>query len=239
MRRILLRLYLFVFVLAILGWIILSSIEFFNGTGSNFPLWMETWPPISRVVFLAATTNIYYFFIALGLFIEFLRPRIQFGRFNGRMLSALGVIMIANALIVGWNNELFFGNSFGLIDTVIYGLGFGILFLFSIPQRTVGLSLILWTRFIEVGGFFIGYFLTPALLNMWPRGYTLGHFTQGPAFMFTNYFFWTDYITAIGSLIGVIILLRKFKFSRFWITSFLIGSIIVGHFIARYIISNF
>lgn len=233
------RAYLLLFIAGIVGWIIISSTGFYTGAHQDMPSWMADWPPLSRLLFFYLTTNIYYTFIALGLFIEFLRPKIELKWSGRKALSALGVILIANALIVGWNNGLFFGNLSHLIDTVIYGLGFGTLFLLHVPQRTVGLSVALWTRLIEVGGFFVGYFFTPALFNMWKPGYTLGHFVNGPAFMFTNYFFWTDYITAVGSAIGVIVLLRAFKFSRFWIVSFFIGAIAVGYGIARYIITSF
>lgn len=224
------------FIAAIAVWLYNSNLDFYYGRGGNFPSFLENWPVSSRLLLLNLTSNIFYAFIALGLLIEFFNPKIEIKRQRNKFLAGLGILLVANALMVGWNNTLFSGNLYYLIDTVIYGLGFGLMFLFMSPQKTLGLSVVLWARLIEVGGFFIGYFFMPAVLSMWPEGYTLGHFARGPAFMFTNYFFWTDYITAVGSLIGVIILLKKFNFSKFWMSSFFIGAIIVGYNIARALI---
>lgn len=246
MRKSIIRAYLLLFIAGILGWLITSSLGFYAGVDDNMPSWMASWPPLSRVLFLTLTSNSFYIFIALGLFIEFFKPAIELKWSGNKWLSALGLILIINALVVGAKNGLFFGGfenlldyNNNLIDTVIYGLGFGTLFFLSVPQRTFGLSLALWTRLIEVGGFAIGYFFVPGIFSQWPEGYALGHMVYGPAFMFTNYFFLTDNITAIGSLLGVVYLLYKFKFKLFWITSFFIGAIIVGYNIARYVIANF
>jgi len=238
-RKSIVRIYLLFFIFAISVWLLNSNLDFINGVGGNFPSFMENWPVSSRLLLLNLTSNAFYIVIALGLLIEFFKPSIEIRRQKNKFLAGLGILMIGNAILVGWNNGLFFGSFYHLIDTVIYGFGFGLMFLSMSPQRTFGLSIVLWTRLIEVGGFFIGYFFTPALFSMWPEGYTLGHFVYGPVFMFMNYFFWTDYITAIGSLIGVIMLLRKFNFSHFWITSFFIGAIIIGYNIAKYVITNF
>lgn len=221
------RIFLLFFIAAIAGWLAISSIGFTDLTGSRgneIPEWLGQWTPLSRLLFVTLTTNLPYIVIGLGLFLEFLRPKIQWRRSGNKFLTILGALLIANALVVGWDNGLFFGNTDGLIDTVIYGLGFGILFLLRIPERSAGLSIALWARLIEGGGIFIGYFFLPGVLDLWRPGYVLGHLAYGPLFMFTNYYFWTDNIIAIGSLIGVVILLRQFRFNRFWIISFLIGS---------------
>lgn len=239
MSKTIIRVYILLFIAAIAVWLFNSNLDFYRGTGGNFPAFMANWPASSRLLLLGLTSNLFYAVIALGLLIEFFRPKVEIGLQKNKFLVGLGAVLIANALVVGWDNTLFSGNLYYLIDTVIYGLGFGLMFLLMSPQKTIGLSIVLWARLIEVGGFFLGYFFVPALFSMWPDGYTLGHFVHGPAFMFTNYYFWTDYITAIGSLIGVVIFLRKFQFPRFWITSFFIGSIVVGFSIARYLISNF
>ena len=239
MRKSIVRIYLLLFIAGILTWVVTSSAGFYAGTHQDMPNWMANWPPLNRVLFLNALNNIYYLIIALGLFIELLRPKIEFRWSGNKALTILGAMLIINAIIVGYNNDFFFGRIDRLIDTIIYGLGFGTLFLLYVPQRTLGLSIALWTRLIEAGGLFTGYFLLPALLSQWKPGQTLYHLTQGPAFMFSSYFWWTDNITAYSSLIGVVFLLYKLKFKPFWITSFFIGAIIVGYNIAKYVITNF
>lgn len=241
MRKNIVRIYLLLFIAAIVGWLVLSSIGFFQleGTrGNEIPEWLRQWSPFTRLLFVSMTTNLAYYFIVFGLFLEFLRPKIEWRWSKNKFLTVLGLILIANALVVGWNNGLFSGNLDGLIDTVIYGLGFGILFLLAVSERSRGLSIVLWARLIEMGGVALGYFVLPGILDLWRPGYVLGHVAYGPAFMFTNYFFWTDNITAIGSLIGVVVLLRQIRFSRFWITSFIIGSIITGFIIAMTILGT-
>lgn len=239
MPKSIIRIYIALFIAAIAVWLYNSNVDFYYGRGGNFPSFLENWPVLSRLLLLNLTSNAFYVIIALGLFIEFFNPKIEIKRPRNKFLAGLGVILIANAFIVGWNNDFLKGNFYYLMDTIIYGFGFGLMFLLMSPQRTLGLNIVLWTRLIEVGGFAIGYFFIPGVLSMWPEGYALGHMVHGPAFMFTNYYFLTDNITAIGSLLGVVVLLRKFNFSKFWITSFFIGAIIIGYNIARYLITNF
>jgi len=206
--------------------------------GGNFPSFLQNWPISSRLLLLGLTSNFFYVVIAFGLLVEFFNPKIEIKRQRNNVLAGLGILLITNAVLVGWNNGFLKGNLYYLMGTIIYGLGFGLMFLFMSPHKTLGLSIILWTRLIEVGGFAVGYFFIPGVLSMWPEEYALGHMVHGPAFMFTNYFFLTDNITAVGSLIGVVILLRRFNFSRFWISSFFVGAIVVGYNIARYLITN-
>lgn len=241
MNKTAVRVYLLLFFAAIVGWLVVSSVGFAKLTGARgneIPDWLRLWPPLGRLAFVTLTTNLPYFFIAFGLFLEFLRPKIEWRWSGNKFLFAIGLLLIANALVVGWNNGLFFGNLDGLIDTVIYGLGFGLLFLLAVPERSTGLSIALWARLIEVVGMALGYFFLPGVLDLWRPGYVLGHVAYGPLFMFTNYYFWTDNITAVGSLIGVVILLRQFRFSRFWITSFIVGGIITGFVIALTILGT-
>ncbi|MBI2551710.1 hypothetical protein HYW17_00205 [Candidatus Uhrbacteria bacterium] len=238
-RENLVRIYLLLFLAGILTWVITSSAGFYAGTHQDMPRWMANWPPLNRVLFLNALNNIYYLAIALGLFVEFLRPKIEFRWSGHKGLTVLGTALIINAAVVGYNNDFFFGRIDRLIDTIIYGFGFGTLFLLEVPQRTRGLTIALWARLIEAGGPATGYFLLPALLSQWQPGQTLYHLTQGPAFMFSSYFWLTDNITAIGSLLGVAYLLYKFRFKPFWIVSFFIGAIIIGYGIARYVMGNF
>lgn len=239
MKKAAIRIYILLFIAAISVWLYNSNVDFYYGIGGNFPSFLENWPISSRLLLLGLTSNAFYVIIALGLLIEFFNPRLTISRPKNKFLAALGILLIANALIVGWNNDFLKGDLYYLMDTIIYGLGFGLMFLFMSPQKTLGLNIILWTRLIEVGGFAVGYFFIPGVLSMWPEGYALNHMVHGPAFMFTNYYFLTDNITAIGSLLGVVILLRKFNFSKFWISSFFIGAIVIGYNIARYLITNF
>jgi len=233
------RVYILFFLAAIAVWLYYSNLDFYYGRGGNFPSFLANWPVSSRLLLLGLTSNAFYVIIALGLIIAFFNPKIEIQRQKNKVLAGLGILLIVNALVVGWNNGFLKGDLYSLMDTIIYGFGFGLMFLLMSPQKTLGMCIILWTRLIEVGGFAVGYFFIPGVLSMWPEGYALGHLVHGPAFMFTNYFFLTDNITAIGSLLGVVILLRKFNFSRFWITAFFIGAIFVGYNIARYLITNF
>ncbi len=239
MQKSIIRVYILFFIAAIAVWIYTSNVDLYYGRGGNFPSFLENWPVSSRLLLLGLTSNLFYVVIAAGLIIEFFKPRIEIRRQSDKFLAGLGILLITNALVVGWNNGFLKGDFYFLMDTIIYGFGFGLMFLLMSPQKTIGLSIVLWTRLIEVGGFAIGYFFIPGVLSMWPEGYALGHMVNGPAFMFTNYFFLTDNITAIGSLLGVVVLLRKFNFSKFWITSFFIGAVVIGYNIAKYLITNF
>ena len=74
MRKSIVRIYLLLFIAGILTWVVTSSAGFYAGTHQDMPNWMANWPPLNRVLFLNALNNIYYLIIALGLFIELLRP---------------------------------------------------------------------------------------------------------------------------------------------------------------------
>ncbi len=175
-----------------------------------------------------------YLLVALGLFTEFFKPNISFKYNREKFLTFLSCILIITGLLALflWGSK---GFSSPLYDTIIYGFGFGILFLVVIDSYSIWLKILLWTRLIEVWGPLIGYNAIPAAFGRYTGG-AFGHFGYGLQGMVTSPYFWTDFIVQIVSVIGVVYLLKKAGFKWFWIVSFSIGAIITG-IILTYIFS--
>ncbi len=114
-----------------------------------------------------------------------------------------------------------------LYDTIIYGIGFGILFLLSIDYYSIWMKILLWARLIEVWGPLIGYDTIPAAFGRYTGG-AFGHFGYGFKVMIASSHFITDFSVQLFSAIGVMYLLKKAGFKWFWIISFSAGAVIIG-----------
>src|SRR3989344_4524839 len=229
--RLIIRIYLLLFIIAIFLWIIPSTIGFINldskyGRAGELPQWLQDPSPFTRAIIILIVVQLPYLLIAFGLFIEFLKPNISFKYNKEKFLTLLSCILIVAGLIA-----LFLwvrgGFSTPIYDTIIYGIGFGILFILSIDYYSIWMKILLWTRLIEVWGPLIGYDTISAIFGRYTGG-AFGHFGYGLQGMISSPFFWSDFFVQIFSVIGVMYLLKKAGFRWFWIISFSIGAIITG-----------
>jgi hypothetical protein len=228
----LIRGFLLLFIGAILVWLFQSNFEYIflvpGGREGELPLWIKGLTPLARGIFLNASFQIYYWIVALGLFLEFLRPQTRLAWNRDKLLTLLSGILLFDALITIYWYGIASGFANGWYDTMFYGLGFGVLFLLRVNPRSIGMRLLTWAKLIEGGGFFLGYLYIPGALDIWNSSRGLYHTTQGLAFMLGSLPFWTDFIVTIAVLIGVMHLIRQSGVRWFWINSFFAGSIIVG-----------
>lgn len=230
-EKLIARIYLLLFIIAILAWIIPSTIGFVNldskyGRAGELTQWLQDSSPFARAIIILIIVQLPYLLIALGLFTEFLKPRISFRYNKEKFLTFLSCILIIAGLIalLLWGSR---GFSTPIYDTIIYGFGFGILFLLVINSYSIWLKILLWARLIEVFGPLIGYDTIPAAFGRYTGG-AFGHFGYGVQGMVASPYFWTDFIVQIFSAIGVMYLLKKACFKWFWIVSFSAGAIITG-----------
>lgn len=231
LKKLLIKIFLLLFIIAIFLWIIPSTIGFINldskyGRAEELPQWLQDSSPFTRAIIIIIIVQLPYLLIALGLFTELLKPNISLEYNKEKFFTILSGILIITGLIALflWGSK---GFSTPLYDTIIYGFGFGILFLLVINSYSIWLKILLWTRLIEVWGPLTGYNTIPASLGKYTGG-AYGHFGYGLQGMITSPYFWTDFIVQIISVIGVMYLLKKAGFKWFWIISFSIGAIITG-----------
>lgn len=222
--------FLLLFIAAIISWIAVSTIDFVNLADTRvheLPYYVKEMSPAARGIFLSLTFQLPYYLIALGLFVEFLKPRIRLKLNKSKFLALISSVLIINGLLAVIFGGLMAGFRGGLYDTMFYGIGFGTLFLLTFDPRTTGMRIALWTKLIEVCGPIIGYTVIPAALGYYTGG-AFGHFGYGLKGMLTSFYFWNDFLVQSLSLVPVWIFLRKAGTKWFWIISFSIGAIIVG-----------
>ncbi|MBI3037314.1 hypothetical protein HYY73_06235 [Candidatus Woesearchaeota archaeon] len=222
--------FLLLFIAAIVSWIIVSTIDFVNLADTRvheLPDYVKGMSPLSRGIFLSLTFQLAYYLIALGLFVEFLKPSIRLKWNGSKLLTLISSVFIINGLLAVISGGIRTGFRGGLYDTMFYGIGFGILFLSNFNPKATGIKIALWTRLIEVCGPIIGYTVIPAAFGYYTGG-AFGHFGYGFQGMVTSFYFWNDFLVQSLSLIPVWIFLRKGGTKKFWIASFSIGAVIVG-----------
>lgn len=227
------RIFFLLFIIVIFLWVIPSTASFITLDSSEraaeLPQWLKDASPFSRVVVILIFVQFPYLLIAFSLFMEFLNPNICWKFNKNRFLTIIAaVLLIVGVFTLIWNGFIR-GFSFNHppYDTMIYGIGFGILFLLSINYYSIWIKILLWTRLIEVFGPLIGYNVIPAVFGKYTGG-AFGHFGFGLKGMLSSLFFLTDFAVQIFSVIGVMYLLSKAGFRWFWIISFSIGAVIVG-----------
>ncbi len=235
MNKIIIRVFLLLSIGSILVWLITSNYGFIflAGTrGAELPEWIKSLTPIARAIFTNLTFQLFYWLIALGLFIEFLYPKIELKWNENLTLTTFGFISILDGLWAIAENGIAVNFKDGWYDTMFYGIGFGLLFLVRINPNSAGMKIVLWTRLIEIGGFFLGFLYIPAALGIWTGGGN--HLAHGLLFMLTDKFFWSDFLVQILSFVWAIYYLLKSKthlFWTLWVVFFTIGSIVVGLFL--------
>lgn len=230
-EKLIIRIFLALFIIAIFFWLIPSTIGFINldseyGRAGELPQWLKDTSAFQRAIIILIFVQLSYLIIAVCLFVEFLKPNIRFKYNKDKLLTVLSVILIIIGLIAVflWSKN---GISTPIYDTIIYGFGFGILFLLSINYYSIWMKILLWARLIEVWGPLIGYNAIPAAFGKYTGG-AFGHFGYGLQGMITSPHFWTDFSVQLVSAIGVMYLLKKAGFKWFWIISFSIGAVIIG-----------
>ncbi len=237
-RQLIIRVFLILFILAIFSWLIPSTIGFIDldskyGRSGELPAWLQNTSALQRAIIILFAVQLPYLIIAIALFAEFLKPNMQLKYNKDRFLTFLAVILLLIGIFtLFWSGILaaFLTGITGLpilYDTIIYGLGFGILFLLTIKDYSIWIKILLWARLIEVWGPLIGYDTIPAIFGRYTGG-AFGHFGYGIKGMFTSVYFITDFSVQIFSVIGVMYLLRKAGFRWFWIFSFSVGAVITG-----------
>src|SRR3989338_11228737 len=112
--------------------------------------------PATRGIFLSLTFQLTYYLIALGLFVEFLKPRIRLKWNRSKFLALISLVLIANGLLAVVFGGARTGFRGGLYDTMFYGIGLGTLFLLTLDPKATGIRIALWARLIEVCGPIIG-----------------------------------------------------------------------------------
>ena len=229
-EKLLIRIFLAIFIISIFAWIIPSTIGFINLSENRvheLPEYIQDMSPFGRAIIILISVQLPYFLIALGLFAEFSKPNI-IPRYNkNKFLTFVSIILLTVGVFTLFWNWILTGFDGPIYDTIIYGIGFGILFLLVINSYSIWLKILLWTRLIEVWGPLVGHNVIPAFFGKYTGG-AFGHFGYGWYGMISSPYFWTDFIVQIFSVIGVMYLLKKAGYRWFWIISFSIGAIIVG-----------
>jgi hypothetical protein len=228
-EKLIIRTFLILFIIAIFLWIIPSTIGFITLNNEiragELPQWLKDTSALNRAIIILIVVQSPYLLIALGLFFEFLNPNISLKYNRNKFLTVIAIIILLTGIFTLFLNDLSFKN--GLYDTIIYGIGFGILFLLTINSYSIWMKILLWTRLIEFWGPLIGYDLIPAVFGRYTGG-AFGNLGYGIKGMITNPYFLTDFIVSFLSVMGVMYLLKKAGFRWFWIISFAIGALIVG-----------
>lgn len=229
--QLIIRIFLLLFIITISWWVILSTIGFIDldskyGRAGELPKWLQDTSLLNRAVIILIFVQLSYIIIALGLFTEFLKPNIRFKYNKDKFLTFLSIILILTGAIAVflWGSGGFKGP---IYDTIIYGFGFGILFLLSIDYYSVWIKILLWTRLIDVWGPTTGYNVISAAFGRYTGG-AFGHFGYSLQGMISSPNFWADFGVQIISVIGVMYLLKKAGFKWFWIISFSIGAVVIG-----------
>lgn len=230
-EKLIIRIYLMLFIIAIFLWLIPSTIGFINldskyGRAGELPQWLQDTSIFNRAVIILFFVQLSYLLIAFCLFTEFLKPNLAFKYNKEKFLTILSFILIITGIVAFflWASR---GFSTPVYDTIIYGFGFGILFLLVINSYSVWMKILLWTRLIDVWGPTIGYNIISAVFGRYTGG-AFGHFGYGLQSMIKSPYFWTDFGVQFISVIAVMYLLKKSGFRWFWIISFSIGAVIIG-----------
>lgn len=231
-EQLIIRIFLILFILAIFAWVIPSTIGFINlseGRAHELPEWIKNTSLLNRAIIILITVQLSYLLIAFGLFSEFIKPNIKLKYNRNKFLTLISLILLGVGIFTLFWNGFMPGFSFTHppYDTIIYGIGFGILFLLSIDFYSIWMKILLWTRLIEVFGPLIGYNMIPAVFGRYTGG-AFGHFGYGLQVMISSPYFLTDFLVQFFSVIGVMYLLKKGGFRWFWIISFSIGAVITG-----------
>ncbi len=229
--QLIIRVFLILFILSIFTWLIYSTIGFVDlnsayGRAGELPQWLQNTTAFQRAIIILLFVQFSYLLIALCLLMEFLKPNIKVRCNKNKSLTLLSIILItAGAIAVYlWGSGGFDGP---IYDTIIYGFGFGILFLLSIDSYSIWMKILLWVRLIDVWGPTTGYNVIPAAFGRYTGG-AFGHFGYGLKGMITSPYFLTDFSVQLFSVIGVMYLLKRAGFKWFWIISFSVGAVITG-----------
>lgn len=233
MNRLIIRTYLGLFILAILWWLLQSNAGFILllGTrGQELPEWLQSWNPLARALFINFTFQIFYWLIGLGLVMEWFSPEMELSWNRRAFPCVLSAALVLDTFLTLRLNSVrdLFGE--GWYDTIFYGPGFGILFLLTVNAKTRGMRIVLWSRLLEVGGFFLGFLYLPAALGMLTGGGD--HLKHGLAHMMKDRYFWSDFLVQAASAAGAVDLLLRSAVRPFWILFFGGGAILVGFAVA-------